>query len=526
MKNVDEKTTAEFERLRALLPGQAGEILSFSERPHTVVVIPSLSLDTEQLAKIKGISHYEERMLYLILLLRQPHAKVVLVTSQQVDFHAIEYLLGLLPEEERTGARSRLTTYWANDYSPKPLAEKILERPWLMHRIRSHIEDPAQSHLVTFNTTLTELELSVKLGVPLVGLDPRLAYWGTKSGNRKAFREAGVRYPAGAEDLDSVEDVVDALDDLWGADPELRRAVIKLNEGFSGEGNAVFHFSRIADYAPGTSERSRRLQAIEKALHDVTFQHPAETWPTFFRHLQVMGGIVEEWIEGDAKFSPSVQLRVDVRDHLHELSTHDQVLGGAAQQVFLGARFPADARYRASIQAEARKIGEVLRDHGIHGRMAVDFLVVERPGGEVESYAIEVNIRRGGTTHPFSGMHFLVKGRYDEATGRYLAPDGTERCYFASDNFEEGFLGGLLPEDIRAIIDREGCGFDHEKLIGNVFHMLGATSQFHKLGFTAIDTSLEAAEERFEATKRCFARASRGAPIEVVRNRPHKATDT
>ena len=236
-----------------------------------------------------------------------------------------------------------------------------------------------------------------------------------------------------------------------------------------------------------------------------------------------MGGIVEEFIEGDIKYSPSVQLRVDVLGKLIELSTHDQVLGGAAQQVFLGARFPADGRYRSTIQREARKIGEVLREEGIRGRMAVDFMVVEQPDGELVSYAIEVNIRRGGTTHPFSGMHFLVKGRYDEQTGRYFTPDDEERCYFASDNFEEGFLGGLLPEDIRAIVDHEGCGFDHTRRVGNVFHMLGATSQFHKLGFTAIDASIEAAEERFEETKRGFERATQGAPIEISRNLPHKS---
>lgn len=523
MKAISEEIAAEYERLQALLPAQAPEIMGYSEKPHTVVVIPSLSLDTEQLSKIKGISFYEERMLYLILLLRQPHARVVLVTSQQVDFHAIEYLLGLLPEAERDGARRRLATYWTNDYSPRPLAAKVLDRPWLMHRIRRHIEDPTAAHMVTFNMSHAELELSVALGVPIIGLDPRLGHWGTKSGNRAAFKEAGVPVAYGFEDLHSGTAVVEALEDLWRRSPDLKRAVIKLNEGFSGEGNAIFDYRKIADYAPGYSERSRRLQAIEKGLQSVTFQHPQETWANFYRHLQVMGGIVEEFLEGEVKHSPSVQMRVDVTGELRELSTHDQVLGGAAKQVFLGCRFPADGRYRARIQREARKVGEVLKAKGIRGRMAVDFLVVEKPdGAEPDIVAIEVNIRRGGTTHPFSAMHFLVQGRYDEAAGEYRTAGGEERCYFASDNVEEAFLRGLLPADIRNIIDRKQLGFDHAAKRGNVFHMLGATSQFHKLGFTSIAPTFGEAEAEFERTKQKFEEALAEPPVDLPRHEPHR----
>lgn len=489
--------------------------MGFSDKPHTVLVIPSLSLDMEQLAKIKGISFYEERMLYLLLLLRQPNARVVLVTSNQVDHHAMEYVLGLLPSKEMLSARQRLATYWTNDWSHKPLAEKVLERPWLMHRIRSHVSDPSSAHMVTFNMSPAEMELSVALGVPIVGLDPRLGWWGTKSGNRTAFLEAGVRCPEGFENLKSAVQVVESLEELWRRKPALTRGLVKLNEGFSGEGNAIFDYRKIAPYAPGKSERSRRLQAIEKALDDLVFQYPGETWPNFYGHMKVMGGIVEEFIDGEVKHSPSVQMRVNVLGELHELSTHDQVLGGAEAQVFLGCRFPCDERYRKRIQEEAGKVGEVLRQKGIRGRMAVDFMVVEREGGELDCYAIEVNIRRGGTTHPFSSMHFLVQGKYDPAQGRYFTKEGEERCYFASDNVEEAYLRGLLPEDIRAIIESKQVGFDHGTLTGNVFHMLGATSQFHKLGFTAIGPTFEAAHELFEATKGRIGEAVNERPVEL-----------
>ena len=63
------------------------------------------------------------------------------------------------------------------------------------------------------------------------------------------------------------------------------------------------------------------------------------------------GGIVEERITGDVIRSPSVQLRVLPGGETELLSTHDQLLGGASGQSYLGCRFPAAPAYRREIQA-------------------------------------------------------------------------------------------------------------------------------------------------------------------------------
>ena len=51
------------------------------------------------------------------------------------------------------------------------------------------------------------------------------------------------------------------------------------------------------------------------------------------------------------------------------------------------------------------------------GRFAVDFVVVEDADGEWTAYAIELNLRKGGTTHPFLTLQFLTDGHYDGETG-------------------------------------------------------------------------------------------------------------
>ena len=80
-------------------------------------------------------------------------------------------------------------------------------------------------------------------------------------------------------------------------------------------------------------------------------------------------------------------------------STHDQVLGGPSGQIFLGSTFPADAEYSQDIQEAGRRVAEVLKDRGVLGRFAIDFLSIKREGNW-EHAAIEINLRKGGTTHP------------------------------------------------------------------------------------------------------------------------------
>src|SRR5262249_28691501 len=146
--------------------------------------------------------------------------------------------------------------------------------------------------------------------------------------------------------------------------------------------------------------------------------------------LAERGGIVEERIAGDEFRSPSVQLRVTPLGKVELLSTHDQLLGGPSGQTFMGCRFPADPAYAAAITREAAKIGERLAKEGVIGRFALDFVTV-RKNGVWEPYAIEINLRKGGTTHPFLTLQFLTDGTYDPESATFTAPSGRTKCFVA-----------------------------------------------------------------------------------------------
>jgi hypothetical protein len=485
-----EREIAEFEALKPRLMEVWDTITNREEEPHTSVVVPSLSLDQSELRKLPGASFYEERLLFLLIRLRNPRARMVFVTSAPVHPMILEYYFQFLAGIPASHARARLTLLCAHDASPRALTEKILERPRLIERIRAGIHHPDRAYLTVFNSTPLERKLAVLLGIPLNGVDPNLNHLGTKSGSRKAFREAGVDLPAGEEDLRTEHEVVSVLLDLPKRRPGVRKAVVKLNESFSGEGNAVFRYPEEASRA-----------GVEAALDDLEFSVPSESRDLYFEKFSRMGGIVEEFVDAPEKHSPSAQMRLSPHGEVVAISTHDQILGGPSQQVFLGCSFPAHEDYRLRVQEAGLQIGHTLAQHGVVSRFAVDFLALR--GSPQEPYkllALEINLRMGGTTHPYLALQFLTGGQLDPETGLFYSPTGHAKYYRATDNLRGDPYRGLLPEDLIEILTINKLHYSHGTESGVLFHLIGALSEFGKVGLTAIANSHAEVDELYRHT--------------------------
>jgi len=479
------------------------------ETMHTSVVVPSISVNQEELAKIEGSAFYEERLLFTLIRLTNPLSRVIYVTSQPVHSEILEYYLQHLPGVPLGRARERLLVLCLYDAGPKALTRKILERPRVMERIRRWIGDPRKAYLTCYNATILERRLAVELDIPLNATDPARLWMGTKSGSRKIFAEAGVPHPLGVNDVRTRDDVVAALEGLARERPGIRRAVVKLNESFAGEGNGVFAFPPALPDDP-----AERKRALDGALAGMRWPGKHETLDSFVRKLGEMGGIVEEWVEGEEVESPSVQLRVHPDGDLEVISTHDQVLGGETGQAYVGCRFPADDRYRDVILESGRCIGEVLARRGALGRFGIDFVTTRRDGGPWEARAVEINLRMGGTTPPFMALEFLGGGGLDPESGLYVAADGRQKAYYATDNLKSPDYRGLLPEDLLDLMIEYGMQFKHQSLTGVLFFMIGALSQYGKLGVTAIGNSHEEAEHLYRSTAAILDRVT-GASAET-----------
>jgi hypothetical protein len=495
----DDELQERFEALQRKLTSQWELIEEFTNEPYTMVVVPSLSGVDLPLDSTKRQA-YEERYLFLLFLLRQPAAEVVYVTSEPVQPNVVDYYLGLLPELDAREARLRLHVVSPHDGSAAPLSAKLLERPRLLDRIRSLVGDPDCAHLVPFTTTTLERDLALRLGIPMYGADPKFNRLGTKSGARALFREVGVPHPAGREDLRSMDDVADAVLELLALRPDLERVVVKHDEGVSGLGNALLDVRGLA----GASH----TQATER-VRELRPEDPNTTAEEFLERL-AGGGIVEELIVAPEIRSPSVQMRATPLGRVEQLSTHDQLLGGESGQLFLGSVFPASDDYARDISGEAMKVGEALAARGVLGRFAVDFLTVRTERGWT-SHAIELNLRKGGTTHPYLTLQFLTRGEYDSGSALFVTPDGTPKFFVSTDRLESDAYRVLQPEDVFNVGAREGLDFDHASQSGVVFHMLPTLGRHGFLGVTAIGDSREDARRRFDEVRSALDREARDA---------------
>jgi hypothetical protein len=452
----------------------------------SVVIVPSRTVDKFH-APAAETRAYEERLLCLLLMLRDPGLRVIYVTSSPVAEPIVDYYLALLPMEAQVDARERLTMISADDASARPLSAKLLERPALLARIAAAVPDLSQCHLVPYVSTELEWSVGNALGVPVHGADPALAYLGTKSGGRELFARAGVRHPLGVEHVTGRADAVDAIASLRAQRPGLEEVVVKLDAGVSGEGNAIVDLRGLP--RPGARSEPRRIGARFDAMR---LEADSVSIADYLERLS-HGGIVEERLQGAELRSPSVQLELTAAGEARVVSTHDQILAG---QRYQGCRFPAEGAYARAITDSARRVGALLAEAGARGRAAIDFVVTRDDAGDWEAYAIEVNLRCGGTTHPLAALELLSGGFYDPDAATFTTPCGAPRHYVASDHVEAPRgLGhrGLLRLAALPRLAADGCGV--------VFHMLGALDELGRVGLTAIGSTAADAQSRFESAQ-------------------------
>ncbi|WP_236003364.1 peptide ligase PGM1-related protein [Nonomuraea antri] len=437
----------------------------------TLVVVPSLSLPQDELRRIKGARSYEERLLFLLLTLRQPGIKVVYLSSAPIDPDIIDYYFSFLPDPDDAAKRLELITL--DDPWSQPLTRTLLSRPDAMERLRSAI-DGQDAFLVPFVLSELEEELASLLNVPIYGPATSLSYYGSKSGSREVGREAGVPMARGYSDIRTLVEIDEAIDSLPG-----ERVIVKLNDGYSGLGNAI----------------------VTKADRSLTrFSAAGENWTSFSGKIRERGAVVEEFIEHRPLYYPSALAKITPGGHAEVLATHDQLLGGANQDVYQGCTFPAAPEYRAEVGASATRIAEILAGRGVVGLFGMDFFALKTDAGYA-ALLCEINLRIGGTTHPFGAAVMTTGASYDPDTGLLMSGD-RPKFYTATDNCADACLRGRAPGEVIETIDRLGIGFDAKSRTGNVFHLLGAVPEHGKLGFTTIGDSREEADELHELTRR------------------------
>jgi hypothetical protein len=492
----------QFRSLQNKLPDQCLELDDLGKQELDILIVPSISMSPRDTQKILGIHHWEERLLPYLALLKYPNVRLIYVTSQPLHPALVDYYLHILPEITLldTDVRKRLILLSTYDSSLISLSSKVLERPRLIQQI-SDVVKPEKSLMICYVSTPLERELSIRLQVPLYALDPDLEHWGTKSGSQKIFSECDVPHPDGSQVVWNTRDLAIAGAEVWSRNPNTKRMIIKLNEGIGGLCTGILDLEKIVELKK--SSQVEKAEEIYKQLDSVTFQDKSEDWASLSNRIQEQGAIIQVYIEGNEKRSPSVQGVITPGGETKIISTHEQILNGSDGLLFQGCAFPAEAAYRLKIQELGRKVGEKLAQKGVIGPFSVDFLAVGQPdeNGNLTWHcqAVEINIRRGGASHPFTLLNFLTNGYYDTTTGLLHSAKGLPKYYITSEQIHEhSNYRGLLPDQLIEIISEHQLHFDPSTETGPVFHMMGALSEFGKLGITSIGNSHEEAKEHLD----------------------------
>jgi PGM1 C-terminal domain len=459
-----------FEELQQGLGSVLAKHRQGSATEHVVVVLPSLSfgpsVEVYYGARLPSLEH---RFLLLLTMLRRlPGCEVVVVTSVAPDPAVWDYYLDLAGAGDRADVARRAHLVTAEDWSLRPLATTLLDRGDLLQRIRDLIAG-RPGFIEPYQVTAAEVEVAVRLQLPVNGPAPALARLGYKSGGREVFAEAGVTRPVGREDLRTIDEVVRAALAIQAARPEAQAVVVKLDNSASGVGNLVLD-----------------LPACDDPEDEESLRGQLGGLPGWFVSELAGGAIVEERIIGEGFASPSVQADIEPGGRVIIRGTHEQDLSGPHGHTYEGCRFPADPRYSALLAEHAFEVGRVLARRGVVGRFSLDCAVTWQPRRGWTVYALEINLRQGGTSPPLALLANLDPGRYQPDPGRWASDAGGVRCYRSTDNLLDPLWVGLDPARVIAAVHDAGLAWDRARRTGVVLHLLSCLAVDGRMGLTAI----------------------------------------
>ena len=383
------------------------------EEPHTSVVVPSLTLDQAELRKLPGVSFYEERLLFLLIRLRNPRGRMVYITSQPIHPMILEYYFQFLAGVPgQPCARAPDAPLRARRLAA--LADR--EDPGAAAPDRAHPRRHPRRATAPTSPSSTRPRSSASWPCCSASRStawiPKLTHLGTKSGSRKVFREAGDRPARGrGGPAHGARGGERAAWTCARSAPRSARAVVKLNDSFSGEGNALFRYPdgvRRSD-VPGCLARHRVLGAHRDAdplLREVRAHGR--------RRRGVHRSAREALAERAGAREP--RRRGDADLHARPDPGRADRPGVPRLQLPRPRGIPA-GRSRRRRARSAR----VLASYGVVSRFGIDFLVWRQgPHEPWQVTALEINLRMGGTTHPYLALQFLTGGQLDPATGLFI----------------------------------------------------------------------------------------------------------
>ena len=324
---------------------------------------------------------------------------MVLVVSEAPAPEVLDYYVSLLPPERQATVRRRLHVLEVPD-AGAPADRREAPRPPRPDRRACATTSAARTAFIEpWNVTDHEVEVALQLRRADQRLVARAVAAGVQErGSPAVPARPACRVPVGCEDVRTIDDVLAAIAAVRAERPHVA---------------GVVHQAR--------RQRGRRRQRRSStSARRVSCATALEALPDWYLQDLANGGVVEELITGTRFTSPSVQIDV-LPDGERRRARHPRAGDGrsrAGRCTWAAGSRPTPRTRRELARLRPRMVGERLAARGRRsGGPASTSPPPSVPTGTWSVHALEVNLRKGGTTHPYAALRNLVPGRYDDDGG-------------------------------------------------------------------------------------------------------------
>lgn len=478
-----------------------------SSGPRVVIHLNSLPWDAQLRRTMKDFVVRENGQMSRLCDIADPDVEVVYVSPFPLSEDLLHYYNKMLTVGGIAVPQSRYRIVHPENWEVFPrhmtLTQLVLYSPRCLRKIKNICRGKV-AYLAPGIVGRDEFLLSLELGVPCLGPDPKVAdLYGTKSGAKAIFEAADVATAPGVRsDLFSPVAVYRALSKTIAANFDYPRWIFKIDDEVSGRGHAFLDVASLKSYATLGEEKATNaniwnhpsvLDAVNRQLYEdlvvtlpesVQFAHPRlfKTWHQYESAFTRIGGVIEACppvITG----SPYVNLDIDPSGRVSIVSTHD--LFFSHPYTSAGSVFPAASAPYPALRDASLAIARQLVQRGVMGPVGISFVTFKATDGSTRIWACDLDIRLSDSAASFKLFRFLTFGAFDQATGSYLVPIGEDpsaprtapRFYAIADFLHQPNLATIQYNVFFGLCRQQGITFDLHDKVGTVFNIVDTLSR-------------------------------------------------
>lgn len=280
---------------------------TLSKQKRIEVHLGSLSIAESRRLTMSKLLVRQNLELARVFKVQDPNVKVIYISSLEMTTEVLGYYYKVLEIGDIADPASKVTVI-----TPQPLVlaprhlsttRTLLYCQASIKRLKDLLRRQ-KAYIVPHIMSKDEVELSVMLGIPVLGGDPSQAsLCGTKSGSKRVFIEAEVPVPPAAMDIYDEREFYTTLTRLIAKNLHIDIWLFKIDDECGGRGIASLDLSTWKTFknlkrAGDLTELQQ--EALHRALHSfvpskVNIQMPSlyPNWFAFLSEFTKSGGIIE-----------------------------------------------------------------------------------------------------------------------------------------------------------------------------------------------------------------------------------------